>query len=439
MVTGLHISRAILTMDKMYPKDPDPRNWRTIEGAHVHLTNGKIDGGAGGKFSGHTWTGREKHSFIGPKLPGQMEGSPVNGWKEPTEPKSPKPNTPKPTKPALPKPKKTKALKTTNQIYNEKKTQEFLEAIKFAKECRRKRRTGIAYREACNSIAIKFNVFKNIDDCYEAAIMRDYMAARIVRYEDQRKGKITDIKKMITNYHTLYQKGYSAPTVTPGEKSTDGYTALYRQAETAMIPINRPVKATKPRTDREIIRTIAGKNQPGGSCSSAAFAYIGCLGGLDVRDFRGGDSKDLFAQNYNIDKIANLKGVKSIVKHGTTKREIAKELLKLKEGKLYYVAAGSHAAIIRRHGQKKPPEFLELQSKEINGWKTLTTLNFNKTLEERIGSRLCDRFDVNEIGGNHLAIIDVDTLKNNLEFQTLLGYINTNKGNEHKGPGGGIV
>lgn len=36
-----------------YEKDTDPENWRTIKGAHVHVDNeGKIDGGAGGKFNG---------------------------------------------------------------------------------------------------------------------------------------------------------------------------------------------------------------------------------------------------------------------------------------------------------------------------------------------------------------------------------------------------
>jgi hypothetical protein len=91
MITKLRLTHAVLTMDADYPKDPDPKNWRTIEGSHVHLTNGKIDGGAGGKFSGHTWTGREKHSFIGPKLPGQMEGAPVEGWRNASVPKPPKP------------------------------------------------------------------------------------------------------------------------------------------------------------------------------------------------------------------------------------------------------------------------------------------------------------------------------------------------------------
>lgn len=53
-----------LTMDSAHQKDPDPKNWRTINGSKVHLTEGKIDGGAGGKFSGKEWTGKTKHEFI---------------------------------------------------------------------------------------------------------------------------------------------------------------------------------------------------------------------------------------------------------------------------------------------------------------------------------------------------------------------------------------
>lgn len=78
----------VATMDA-WPKDPDPKNWRTIEGTHVHLKNGKIDGGAGGKFNGHYWTGKQKHNFMGPKIPAQMPGAPTNGWKNATIPKIP--------------------------------------------------------------------------------------------------------------------------------------------------------------------------------------------------------------------------------------------------------------------------------------------------------------------------------------------------------------
>ena len=50
------------THDANYPKDPNPDNWRTINGSKVHLENGKIDGGAGGKFSGTYWKGKVPHT-----------------------------------------------------------------------------------------------------------------------------------------------------------------------------------------------------------------------------------------------------------------------------------------------------------------------------------------------------------------------------------------
>ena len=58
-----------LTLDSARPKDPDPKNWRTINGSKVHLTEGKIDGGAGGKFSGKEWTGKAKHEVTPKEKP----------------------------------------------------------------------------------------------------------------------------------------------------------------------------------------------------------------------------------------------------------------------------------------------------------------------------------------------------------------------------------
>ena len=49
-----------LTMDAAHPKDPDPKNWRTINGSKVHLTEGKIDGGAGGKVHWQGVDGQDK-------------------------------------------------------------------------------------------------------------------------------------------------------------------------------------------------------------------------------------------------------------------------------------------------------------------------------------------------------------------------------------------
>ena len=63
-ITLLKLNSTMLTLDASHPKDPDPKNWRTINGSKVHLTKGKIDGGAGGKFSGKKWSGKQHHQFV---------------------------------------------------------------------------------------------------------------------------------------------------------------------------------------------------------------------------------------------------------------------------------------------------------------------------------------------------------------------------------------
>lgn len=94
---GGRFSFRTFVNDKDYPKDPDPKNWRTINGSKVHLSNGKIDGGAGEKFKGNEWHGKVAHgnnSFFPPK-----------GWvKPPPPPKEPEPVPFGSEQPAPPKP-----------------------------------------------------------------------------------------------------------------------------------------------------------------------------------------------------------------------------------------------------------------------------------------------------------------------------------------------
>jgi hypothetical protein len=73
----------VCTHDESYPKDPNPENWRTISGAKVHLTNGRIDGGASGKFKGRAWTGAKPHgsnSFFPEKR--QQQNLFNNSWEK---------------------------------------------------------------------------------------------------------------------------------------------------------------------------------------------------------------------------------------------------------------------------------------------------------------------------------------------------------------------
>ena len=59
-------------------------------------------------------------------------------------------------------------------------------------------------------------------------------------------------------------------------------------------------------TPDEIIAKLCGGDQTKGSCSSLGFAYAGNHVGLDVTDFRGGESQNFFSMNSNIVAIAKL-------------------------------------------------------------------------------------------------------------------------------------
>ena len=77
-----NIKLGKITMDEYSgPKDPNPENWRTISGAHVYLENGRIDGGAGGKFSGNNWVGKEMHASDPRAQEGDLFGQ--YGWSVP--------------------------------------------------------------------------------------------------------------------------------------------------------------------------------------------------------------------------------------------------------------------------------------------------------------------------------------------------------------------
>ncbi len=183
-------------------------------------------------------------------------------------------------------------------------------------------------------------------------------------------------------------------------------------------------KSDSLRTTDEIIDDLGGGDRTKGSCSSLAFAYAGCKAGYKVLDFRNGDSRQYFSQNDSIDKIANLAGVKSKVIYGTNEVECANKLLgKMKDGKEYYLAAGLHAAIVRKNGTIY--EYLELQTANQNGWYPLTN-------DSLIGRFKC------ETAGEEVPtfLIDVQSLGNCKSFIDVLGYINTPADSQWKGESG---
>lgn len=217
----------------------------------------------------------------------------------------------------------------------------------------------------------------------------------------------------------------------PTEVFKDGAISDVRMiAKNLSIEYNEVKKLADKLPEEEIISRLCGGDLTQGSCSSLGFAYIGNCNGLDVLDFRGGESQHFFASNGNILQIAKLPKVVSVFEENYSDIKGAQALLKtLQEGKRYYLATGKHASIVRKVGDSY--EYLELQSAISNGFKPFTA----DTLRRRFGcQRSHSMFGTKYKCTN--VLIDVDSLKGNTEFEKLLGYLNTANDKQKKGGGG---
>ena len=186
--------------------------------------------------------------------------------------------------------------------------------------------------------------------------------------------------------------------------------------------------ANKKRTSNEIIERLSGEDLTEGSCSSLAFAYVGNKAGYDVLDFRDGESRAFFSSRKSIRKIANLPNINSEIVCGKNDIQCVNKLFEtMKAGKEYYLATGQHASIVRRNNDSF--EYLELQHPSTgNGW---------HNLDDNI---LLSRFRCSKTHSLEFSnfLIDVESLSNNQEFLSILGYINTSKLSQKKGELGNV-
>lgn len=226
-------------------------------------------------------------------------------------------------------------------------------------------------------------------------------------------------------------------TIKPKEQSEAA--KFIEQACTTENVEHRAVQALpKQLTSDEIIERLAGGDMTQGSCSSLAFAYIGNKNGLDVLDFRDGGSRRVFSMNKNIMKMLELPGVEgSITK---VKKEIQGTIDVLKNlelNKEYYLATGKHAAIVRKLDTGY--QYLELQSKYQNGWMPFERYgSMATTLNKRFGCRKTVDKSFGYVWERTVILMDVDSFKDNEEFEQLLGYINTAVDKQRKGALGDV-
>lgn len=191
-------------------------------------------------------------------------------------------------------------------------------------------------------------------------------------------------------------------------------------------------KHTKELTEDEIIAALAGGDMTSGSCASVGIAYIGQKRGLNVLDFRGGESMSYFSG-----KTAKLEVFKALgatpIEENSAKSNLTngkRILSKMENGKEYYLSVGRHASIVRL-SDEGVPQYLELQSASRFGWQDFNS-DVRETLKWRFGCSQSSSYY------SSAYLTDIDQFEDNDDFRTLLSYINTNESGQRKGKHGTI-
>lgn len=195
----------------------------------------------------------------------------------------------------------------------------------------------------------------------------------------------------------------------------------------------RTVKNMLNVNEENIIKRLCGADKTEGSCSSLAFSYAGQKGGLDVIDFRDGESRLFFARNTNIGEIVKLRGG-YVIDNIEDDYKATKKLLKvMREGHEYYLGVGKHSSVVRKINGEL--QYLELQSSIQNGWKPFGNIDWK--LKDRFGCQ-----HSHSVGNYHFSIvnciIDIDRLILDKNYRKLMEFINTDPLKQNKGIGGGI-
>lgn len=183
-------------------------------------------------------------------------------------------------------------------------------------------------------------------------------------------------------------------------------------------------------SEEQIINRLAGSDKTRGSCSSLALAYAGNKAGIDVLDFRDGESRRYFAQDGHISKIVSSAGG-TVVAAFNDFAGASQLLATIEGGKEYYFACGKHAAIVRKVNDTI--EYLELQSDSRKGWHKLTKVD----LQHRFGAQRSHTFYGSKYKQNS-ELVEIGLLRECGYFKEMLGYINTQADKQNKGVGGSI-
>lgn len=222
------------------------------------------------------------------------------------------------------------------------------------------------------------------------------------------------------------ENGFSSydDSIPPSENTSCGngnaFSNLLSDLEAShAVKIPYDMHVIQPTSD-EIISEIGGWDLTKGSCSSVALAYIANRHGMNVHDFRGGRSRAFFARPSNIEKMAEMAGGRIV--HNSNDFSALIELMPtLEPDKEYYLAIGSHAAVVRQT-DSRGYEYLELQSGHNCGFMPLSANVFKS------------RFGCSSKSNIGMAVlIPADQIASSESFGTMMQYINTPIGGQRRG------
>jgi len=211
---------------------------------------------------------------------------------------------------------------------------------------------------------------------------------------------------------------------------SSGGKSLQRRLDRAGIEYREVQALPAPLSDDEIINRVGGRDMTDGSCFPLACAYIGNKHGLDVLDFRGGDSLELFRDGFT--NITHLNGITGKYSHKSDANQLMKMIGMMEEGKEYMLTGGNHTSIVRLNNGI--PEYLALH-RDQNGW-----LPFEEDKILKDGSKRHQSIEEGIKKVFHCygklvdesSLIDIDQFKDSDEFRDLLGYINTEENRQRK-------
>lgn len=207
---------------------------------------------------------------------------------------------------------------------------------------------------------------------------------------------------------------------------------LSNKLEKAKVKYNKVELHETSLSEEEIIKTLGGGDKTGGSCASVGLAYVGQKGGLNVTDFRGGQSKSILSLDDNLKKVVAFSNTGIIKQKAKSSVSAGKRLLnKMEKGKEYYLAVGRHASIVRKT-EENVLQYLELQSPVQCGWK-----DFEKDIEHTLIKRFGCSIRENPWKAEGY-MTEVEGLKDSEELRVILGYINTVGMKEMKGATGHV-